>query len=180
MTCEEFTRLEADYLAGRASAHEALALEAHASECARCGARLEAATRRDVASFAPPLPPELRASTLAAVQRRKETRRSSSRWRLGGIAAAAAVTAMVLINAPNAREASPTPMIAVTSDTDLATTPSTLATMKSRSEFEALDDAAREIESALANAPQDPELRDFLAAINARRAELEQRVKDAS
>jgi hypothetical protein len=55
-----------------------------------------------------------------------------------------------------------------------------LATRSSRGEFEALDEAAREIQSALAASPNDPELRQFLAAINARRAELERRVKDAS
>lgn len=180
MTCEEFGRIEARYLAGVASQSEALVFETHASECPSCGLRLDALTRRDVGSFAPPLPPELRASTLAAVQRRRQSRGRAFRWQLGGIAAAAAIAA-IMLNAPAWREdAASTPTIAMASDADLATTPSNLATRKSQGEFEALDQAAREIESALAVAPDDAELRQFLAAINARRAELEQRVKDAS
>jgi len=181
MTCEEFERLEARYLARATSDAETALMEAHASGCAVCGPRLEAATRRDVTSFAPPLPPELRARTLSAVHERKRARPRSHVWQYGGFAAAAAIVAMVLFNAPvlsdwKAPSASPV----AAGDSLAATSAAVLATRSSRGEFEALDEAAREIQSALAAAPNDPELRQFLAAINARRAELERRVKDAS
>jgi hypothetical protein len=180
MTCEEFGRLEARYLAGATSEVESLAVEAHASECEECGARLEASTRRDVASFSPALPPELRARTLAAVAQRHVKHTRTLKLQLGGFAAAAAIVAIVLMNAPTLQKsAQQAPSVAVTT-TELATTPTTLATRSSRGEFEALDEAAREIQTELAKAPEDPELRQFLASIIARRAELERRVKDAS
>ena len=180
MTCEEFGRLEARYLAGETSAAESLAVELHAAECEVCGTRLEASTRRDVASFSPPLPPELRARTLAAVAERRVKRTRSFGWQLGGFAAAAAIVAIVLLNAPEVRKSTPPASTAAVASSELATTPTMLATRSSRGEFEALDEAAREVQSELAKAPQDPELRQFLASIIARRAELERRVKDAS
>jgi hypothetical protein len=181
MTCEEFDRLEARYLSRATSGDETAMLELHAAECAVCGPRLEAVTRRDVSSFAPPLPPHIRERTLAAVHERKRARPRSHVWQYGGFAAAAAIVAMVLINAPATRDPIAPSSPSLAGADSLATTSAfVLATRSSRGEFEALDEAAREIQSALASTPDDPELRQFLAAIQARRAELERRVKDAS
>lgn len=179
MTCEDFSRLESRYLAGDTSEAESLSLESHASGCAVCGERLEAITRRDVTAFSPPIPPELRARTLAAVAGRNVKRTRSYGWQIGGLAAAAAIVASVLLNAPTDRNPAPPASTAAVTSTELATTPTMLATRSSRGEFEALDEAAREVRTELAKAPQDPELRQFLASIVARRAELERRVKDA-
>jgi hypothetical protein len=52
-----------------------------------------------------------------------------------------------------------------------------LASREASPEFAALDAAASELDTALAQNPDDPELRAFRAALDARRDELAQRIK---
>jgi hypothetical protein len=187
MTCQEFDRIESDYLAGALSDIDARAFEAHAAGCPACGQRLGARTRRDVSAFAPSLPPALRASTLAAV-RRHRAQQDTRRWWGGGITAAAAAVALAVgvsrYTATPAERAAPMTAArdsAPSTPADSALSPSvTLAMLSSRDEFAALDAAIRELEAALSTSPADAELRAFLASAVARRAELQRQVKDAA
>ena len=180
MTCQQFDRIEADYLSGTLSETDARALEAHAASCASCEARLDAKTRRDVTAFAPTLPPELRTRTLAAVRARRSAGRRARRWWTAGIAAAAAavVLSVGVARFTSAPADDPTTTVATQ---DTAVSPAaTLAMLSSRDEFAALDEAIRELETALAASPGDAELQAFLASAIARRTELERQVKDAA
>ena len=51
---------------------------------------------------------------------------------------------------------------------------------QSRAEFVVLDAAAKELDAALARTPADAELRAYRAAVQARRSELAQRVRDVT
>ena len=186
MTCQEFERHAPAYLAGALSEADAREVEAHAASCAACEALLDSRTRRDLSAFAPALPPELRMQTLAAVRARSTARSAARRWWAGGIAAAAAVVVLTLgvvrsVTHRSSDLADVAPAGAAVAVVDgPAATAATLAVRSSRGEFAALDEAARELEAALAATPDDAELRAFLASVTARRAELERQVKDAS
>ncbi len=190
MTCQQLDQQIAAYVAGELSEHDARALEAHASACEACERRLDAATTVTARSFAPPAPPELRDETLRAVRERRAQAASSSRERrrwigaLTGLAAAA-----VLVIAVFSSRRGPVPVADTTlavalpdgRDSAMQLTPDiSAADSEARTEFAALDAAAAELRSALEGAPNDPELRAFLSAVIDRRAELAQRVKDAS
>jgi len=195
MTCQDFARIESAYLAGALSDAEAREVEAHAASCPACEPRLDAATRRDLAAFAPALPTALRAQTLAAVRSRAGARRNVRRWWGAGIAAAAAVTVLAVGMARFSNGAAndlPTPVASAGRAPSAGALPDSalpdsaltagaaLAMISSRDEFAALDDAIRELESALVATPNDAELRAFLASAKTRRAELERQVKDAA
>lgn len=173
-TCQDLRAREDAYLAHSLSHAESSALEQHAAACSECSAWLEARTRRDVARFAPPLPDVLRARTLAAVRDRRRSVRQR-RWLVG--AAAAAMVAAALVR-PSTTRSIVVPAVAAI-DTAVPA-PLAMASQSSAGEFAALDEAARELQEAIAVAPQDAELRGFLASVLARRAELERRVKDAA
>lgn len=198
--CAAFDARQAAYLAGVLREAEAEQHEAHAAVCARCEAQLEAATRVPVASFAPVLPPALRASTLAAVSSARAPRaggamhRALTRWGVAGGAMLAAAAALVMVVR---RDAVPPAADAVVDvaivdsnripgmDDDLALRPSMrraahVAGEPARAEFQQLDAAAAELEAALVAAPDDRDLRDGLASVRARRDELSRRVKEAS
>ncbi len=66
LSCADFDAQLRDYLAGALSATEARRVEAHASVCNLCEARLEQATRRDVV-YEPTLPAHVREATLRAI-----------------------------------------------------------------------------------------------------------------
>lgn len=192
MTCQEFEAQIASYVDGSLSEAQSLAIEAHASECEPCEARLDALTARSTASFAPPLPEALRTQTLAAIAARRENGMSprsanpragdvrSMRW-VGAAAAVAAAALFVVIVRPGEKQAQR--VYADSSRTIVAgidtSSSGGLADNRAQPEFTALDDAARELRAALVATPDDAQLREFLATVNARRAELERRVKDA-
>ncbi len=182
MTCHDFQNQRAAYLAGTLPADAAFALEAHAANCNECGAALERDTRLTSADFAPPppLPPELRTRTMAAVQARRQ-QRVRPRWWGGAmmLATAAALTLLVV----RSREKSAQRVVADTTVAMTAaldtTTVDGLVDARARPEFTALDAAAAELQDALDSSPDDAELRRFLASVRARRDELARRVKDA-
>jgi anti-sigma factor RsiW len=204
--CELFERQLPDYLAGGLSDAEARLVEAHAASCDGCERRLDAATRREF-SYAPPLPAAVRDQTLQAVEARRTrtaldnrhpTVARPRRWVAAGgftVLAAAAVLAVVVISrgadympgAAGSRDSgvvavadAPTSTIAGIDDVGMMQSASQMAESQARSEFVALDEAAREIEAALAAAPTDRELRTFLSTVRARRDELSRRVKEAT
>lgn len=180
LRCADVTRLRDAYLAGTLDSRSARAVELHAAGCAECGDVLEALTRVGIADFAPVPTPDVRERTLAAVRRRRAARRAP--WWGGALAAAAA--AALFVAGPwrdgAGDVAGPPPVTVAQAAPDSAPSPATIAAARSASEFEALDAAARELQQAIDAAPGDDELRDFLAAVRARRAELAQRVKDAA
>ena len=192
MTCQEFETQIASYMDGSLSESQSLAVEEHASTCAVCDARLEGLSVRSTAGFAPALPAELRAQTLAAVATRRARAHAGTaakvqgprvrpmRW-VGAVAAFAAVAVLMVIARPREKQAQRIYADSSRAGVALPDTTSSagLADERARPEFTALDDAARELRAALAASPDDPQLRDFLATVNARRAELERRVKDA-
>ena len=190
MTCPQFDQQLAAYLAGELSEHDARALEAHASACDACEHRLEAATTVTAWSFAPPVPPGLRDDTLRAVRERRAQAVTSSRERrrwFGAFTglAAAALLAIAVFSSRRTPVAAADTTLAVAlpdgRDTAMQLMADVLsADSEARTEFAALDAAAAELRSAMEGAPNDPELRAFLAAVTDRRAELAQRVKDAS
>ena len=167
MNCDEFDRLFDRYLAGELTEAEALAVEAHASQCERCERRLDAATaiREVVPVLMPPAHVRARVLGAAAAGRRTAMRR---RW-LVGAAAAAAVAAVGLSIGPERKHA-----FDVRSATHL------FAIDRAKPEFEELDRAARELESALRESPDDPELKQYLATVNDRRDALTRRISEAS
>lgn len=186
MTCQTFETRSASYIAGTLTESESVALELHASECAVCETLLEQRTARSTDSFAPAPPPTLREHTLSAVAaRRADTRVRSTgippmRW--AGVSMAIAAAALLMVTTRPREKQAQRPAV----DSSVVTTTGTgaaaitgIADERARSEFSALDDAARELREALAATPNDAQLRGFLASVNARRAELERRVRDA-
>jgi hypothetical protein len=178
------------YLAGGLAEQDALALEEHAAGCAACGAALEAATRRDWC-FAPAVPEALRHTTLDAVERKAaqmRTRSSRNHRIIGYVTGLSSLAAAVLI-AVLLRSSSSAP----SADGNVASTESLsaegagvvavverIAGETAKSEFIALDAAAAELSAALTRAPEDLELLEYLAAIRARRNELQRRVAEAA
>lgn len=193
MSCDDLDRALPDYLAGALSEREALALERHAASCARCEARLDAATRRPVSLELPDaLRDGLRKDTLRAVASSRTARSASRTWMWAGGVTTMAAAALVFIvmrgtipsdGSPGAVDSARGPD-AVFADMDevpaRARVAARLADQEARSEFAALDAAAREIEAALAAAPADRELRAYLSSVRARRDELARRVKAAT
>ena len=192
--CDDLERSLDDYLAGRLSERDAIALELHAASCARCEARLEAVTRRPV-DLSAALPATLREDTLRAVEsartgsrgRHAQPIRRSWAW-TGGLTA---IAAAALIYVVTQRTVPPQEVIDSTRSSAVATAtepdvPSReraaarLADQEAQSEFAALDEAGKELEAALAAAPADRELRAYLSAVRARRDELARRVKAAT
>lgn len=177
--CADVTRLRDAYVAGALDERTSRAIEAHAAICDECGGQLDAITRVSLDGYAPLPPVATRERTLAAV-RRPRLMRHVPLWG-GALAIAAAVTVFV---AGPWRDGTPAtsaaPVSVVAEAGERGQSPAEIAAARSASEFEALDAAARELQQALDAAPDDDELRDFLASIRARRAELAQRVKDAA
>lgn len=205
--CAAFHASLRAYLAGRLDEADAERLESHAAACARCEAILDSATRRAVTSFAPQMPTELRATTLAAVAaavtaaasgvasgatpgvRQLHPSRRAGGWRVGGsvmLLAAAAALALTVVRRDTPLRG-PDEGIAAANDAPVLSDVNAvqqgamrLATEGAKAEFESLDAAARELERALQSTPDDPELRSYLAAVRSRRDELTQRVKMAA
>ena len=178
--CSEMLALRDAYLSGALDERGARRVEAHAAGCPECGDALDGLTRLHIDAYSPVPPASARTRTLAAVRRRRTVRRAP--W-WGGALAAAAVLALFATGLWRERGSVPQPVPAtppVSDAIDRAATPAAIAEARSASEFQALDDAARELQRALDASPGDDELRDFLAAVRARRAELSQRVKDAA
>ncbi|HYW30945.1 MAG TPA: zf-HC2 domain-containing protein [Gemmatimonas sp.] len=199
--CAAFNVALAEYLAGRLDDADAEKVELHAVECARCEVLLERATRRSVASFAPVPADDLRATTLAAIAsttagageprlREAQTPGVARRWRTGvgvvTLAAAAALVLTVMRREPVAPpgederivQTSERPMLSDVNAVQQGA--ARLANEGARAEFEALDEAARELERALEAAPGDNELRGYLSSVRSRRGELMERVKMAA
>lgn len=167
MTCTELDMALESYLSGDLDAPSALALEMHAAGCARCERELDARTRVALLPLAVDPPAEVRPVVLAAI---RDARRRGRWRRLAGAAAVAAAAVVVLMSQPARKRASSVP-----GGASIA-----LATERARPEFEALDQAARELEEALRARPDDPDLRAFLATVNERRAALARLVRDAA
>ena len=192
MTCQEFETQIASYMDGSLSDAESAAIEEHASTCATCEVRLEQLTLRSMVAFAPALPPPMREQTLSAVAARRESENAKlnarvrvsgvrpMRWVAAGAAIAAAAVLMIVVR-PREKQAQrvyadSSKAAAVVVDTASS---AGMADERARPEFTALDNAARELRAALVATPDDAQLREFLATVNARRGELERRVKDA-
>jgi hypothetical protein len=192
--CDDLDRLLDDYLAGTLPENVAVALEMHASSCARCEPRLEAATRRPV-DFVGALPSSLREDTLRAVEAarvgspRRATRVARMPWAWTGgvttIAAAVLVYVVTQRTDPQGPGIDSVRSVAVSPRHDPEVSPrervaAQMADQDAQSEFAALDVASKELEEALAAAPGDRELRAYLSAVRARRDELARRVKAAT
>ena len=174
MTCDEFDAQLAAYHDRTLNALACDTLEAHAATCDRCGHSMERATAGTLPAFAPSLPAALRTPVLRAVAARRQRSRAIRIASASGLLGAAALLAVML--QPSRKQA----QIAVADSIAVAPViAADAADDRSRSEFMALDDAARELESALARAPNDPQLSAFLQSVSARRVELRQRVKDS-
>ena len=191
MTCQEFETQIASYMDGSLSDAESAAIEEHASTCATCEVRLEQLTLRSMVAFAPALPPTMREQALSAVAARRESENTKlnarvhesgvrpMRWVVAATAVAAAAVLMIVVRPREKQEQrvyADSSKAAALVDT---ATSAGMADERARPEFSALDDAARELRAALVATPDDAQLREFLATVNARRGELERRVKDA-
>ena len=191
MTCQDFETQIASYMDGSLSDAESAAIEEHASTCATCEVRLEQLTARSMVAFAPALPPTMREQALSAVAARRESENTKlnarvhvsgvrpMRWVVAATAVAAAAVLMMVVR-PREKQAqrvyADSSKAAALADT---ATSAGMADERARPEFTALDNAARELRAALVATPDDAQLREFLATVNARRGELERRVKDA-
>ena len=201
MTCEAMTRLLAQYVAGTLDNATNVRLEAHASLCSACEARLELVTSaaannaanalrsrgdhaavpggvrdrvlRHVASDHRKVErPELVGTT--ADRSRRGLASSRRLWSGGLLTFAAAAALFVAVRREPA--ASPSPAAVAGRDALVAR----IADEGARSEFVELDVATRELEAELAKTPADRDLRAYLSSVRARRDELERRVKDAT
>ncbi len=123
------------------------------------------------------------------------------RWGVAGIALAAAATIVVFVRmpAPDVIRAGmeTTSVSAVQGDRaqgdraqgdralgdrvlgDSVQSEAVIVEASARPELAEIEQAEREIRQALTSAPDDRELQSFLSAINARREELRQRIRDA-
>lgn len=115
-----------------------------------------------------PPPAALRGHTLAAVARARRTRR----WkRIGGLAVAAGLIAIVGTSlTPQKKHASDVPGGASI----------LLAAERAQPAFEALDQAERELRTALTSTPGDADLSAALAAVQDRRERLQRLVREAA
>ena len=175
MTCDQFQKQLAPYLSRKLTASQCEALELHASTCSACEVLLKRATDGLLPAFSPALPTELRAPVLQAVASRRNSARATRWTRVAALVGAAALLALML--KPTGKHAPL--LIADSTTTTTAAHPLSTADDRSRSEFLALDDAARELETAIARTPDDKQLSAFLQSVTERRAELQRRVKDA-
>jgi anti-sigma factor RsiW len=167
MTCDMSSeRLDA-WLAGTLNDAEARAVEQHAAECPACGLRLEAGSRPEQLLRELPPPPALRAVTLRAVAQR----RAAARWRrfAAGASVIAAIALLLVISRPATKAASSV----AGAGTEL------LARTHARPEFAQLDAAERDVEQALRDHPEDPELTDALTRIRRQREALQRLVIEA-
>jgi anti-sigma factor RsiW len=182
MTCHEVESQLDAYARGTLSDNDARAIEAHAGVCADCAARLEALPQPVGATFSPPLPQQIRLATLTAVAQRQR-QRTQRRW-LGGTLIAAAAAAAIVAVPRVANRTHAIPAAAVATRTDTAPTDASpagrIAAARAMTEFNALDAAAQELQSALVATPNDAELRILLAAVHTRRDELRRRVEAAN
>ncbi len=208
--CDDFDRVCSEYLAGQASARVVQRVEFHASHCARCEVALDNATRRDFVfspALPPELRESVRrsiASTPALSIVRDDASETATppqtqrSWSVARVVlpvlAVAAALAIVVVSARDEPTDSRATVVAADSRDNIAPitsptldndigfvyTAARVASAQAQAEFAALDDAAQELEAALANTPNDRELRAFLASVRARRDELTRRVREAT
>jgi hypothetical protein len=124
----------------------------------------------------------MRAHVLAAIAAGRTARvgggANAPRWRWAAVASLAAAAAVLVFVAR--RDA---PNLAVEMEGVSAAsmrTALTLATRDASPEFAVLDAAARELDDALRRTPDDTELRSFRASLDARRDELEARIRSVT
>ena len=139
---------------------------------------MERATAGALPTLAPPLPAALRAPVLRAVDERRR-RAQAKRWTTTlALLGAAALLAVIL--RPTTRQGNlvvaDSSTVAASAQPRDARSP---ADERAQSEFIALDDAARELQSALVQAPNDRQLTEFLRSVTERRQALQRQVKDA-
>ncbi|HYW50049.1 MAG TPA: zf-HC2 domain-containing protein [Gemmatimonadaceae bacterium] len=178
MTCDQFLLQLDAYHAGTLDDTRSTALELHASGCSSCESRLEALAAGTLPVFAPALPASLRSDVLHAIMARRAASRSHL-WMRGAITLAAAAAIAVILVRPATREAR---LVVADSATATATQGDGAASSAddlARSEFRALDDAARELQAALERTPGDAELTVFLRSVDDQRAALRRQVRDA-
>ena len=177
MTCQDFDDQFDAYARGALRDDAAAVLEQHAAECATCAMRLERLPHVDVSMFAPALPIALREATLAGVRARR-AQSTQRKWLGGGLIAAAAVFAVLTIPRLTRGGAG----VVASSGDSLVRPPASAAALaadRATTEFEAIDAAERELRTAIAAAPEDAQLRAFLASVNAQREDLRRRVEAA-
>ena len=178
MNCEMFLRLLDAYCDGTLDDRRSAEIEAHATECSSCEARLEQATTGLLPPFAPALPVTLRAQVLQAVAARRRASRTRISTGVGVAVAAAALIAIMFRPIPG-----PSQLVVVADTMSVPVleigTGSMSAEERARSEFRALDDAARELQAALSQTPADAQLTAFLRSIDDQRAALRRQVQDA-
>lgn len=184
LTCDAVTAALPAYLANVLDDATAEAIESHVSACAACEVRLERATRIDVAAFAPAVPAALRERVLATVPVSPPRVRRSTWW---GLAAGLVAVAAAALYVSTTREvaSSDHPLTAVATPSDSAAVEAirsarALAREQAASEFRSLDEAARELEQAIRMAPEDREMRTYVDAVQARRAELAEKIAEAA
>lgn len=169
MTCAECeARLDA-WRAGTLPEREARALEAHAAECAACHARLDAASRLDLAlppAIAPP--PALRDAVLRARRAHRARRRWGAGLLLAGGATAAAMLAIALH--PQQKRATDVPDGAAW----------LLASERARASFAELDGAERELQAALRAHPDDRDAAERLEMVRRLRRALEHQIREST
>ncbi len=175
MTCDQFAAQLAPHIERTLTASQCDSLELHASTCTTCEALLESATAGLLPAFSPELPTELRVPVLQAVTSFRHASRITRWTRASALFGTAALLALML--RPTGKHGQV--VIADSTTTTTAAVSRLPADDLSRSEFIALDDAARELETAIARAPNDKQLSAFLQSVTERRAELQRRVKDA-
>lgn len=209
MTCETFRATLPAYRAGDTTEGVSRAMEAHASECADCEALMDDASAMPVTAFSPTMSADVlanvRARTMARLPAAHDELRPSvvavsspargRRWGVAGIALAAAATIVVFVRMPAPdviRAGMETTTVSTTQGGtqgdralgdralgDSVQTEAAIVETSARPELAEIERAEREIRQALTSAPNDRELQSFLSAINARREELRQRIRDA-
>jgi hypothetical protein len=144
------SRIDA-YLAGSPSV-DPFEIEAHAAECPACARLLEAHTRLPVEQLPREIVPDpaVRAAVMAGIGSRSSSR--ARRWLMPVAIAAGLIVAFGVLRPP-VKNAEPVPGAAVTE---------AIAMERFGTQLELLDNALKEIRSALETAPDDP---DLLAAI---------------
>lgn len=212
MTCADVERLLDQYHSGKLDDATSARLEQHASTCSVCEARVElvmrASSNRAVEALRArgeraQLPAGARAHVMETIRtgvqpaliseqtdilatRKRQTRRSLSRWG-GALATLTAAAAVLMISTRkeaqpivNATGSAATTPALETSEKGPTATAARLADDEARSEFVELDVASKELEAELAKTPDDRDLRAYLSTVRARRDELQRRVKDAT
>jgi anti-sigma factor RsiW len=193
MECTALTDRLDQYIAGRLPESEAAAVEAHASTCEVCEHLLESATAGEW-RYAPAPPSDLRAHVLAAVDRsaaalgtpneRTAGYRGQVRRRVAALSTLAAAALLAFFLWPRRSEAPDgtahyAPAASVAPGIGLVAIAEYIADQTAQPEFAALDAAAAELTDALSLAPNDTELLSYLAAVRARRDELQRRIDEA-